>query len=97
MKIQQVMIATMLSVTSFFIVPPKLVAAQQTKTDSQISYYEQLLRRYPRNINAFLGLGDALIRKGRETGDPSYFNRAEQALKKSLEIAPQNSAALRHL
>ncbi|MBM4298063.1 MAG: tetratricopeptide repeat protein, partial [Deltaproteobacteria bacterium] len=43
------------------------------------------------------GLGDALIRKARETGDPSYFNRAEEALKKSLEIAPQNSGALRHL
>ena len=30
-----------------------------------------------------------LIRKARETGDPSYFNRAEEALKKSLEIDPK--------
>ncbi|HEX2931777.1 MAG TPA: tetratricopeptide repeat protein, partial [Candidatus Binatia bacterium] len=97
MKIQKVMIATVLFVIGIFNAAPKPVAAQQTKTDNQISYYEQLLRRYPRNINAFLSLGDALIRKARETGDPSHFNRAEQALKKSLEIAPQNSAALRHL
>jgi tetratricopeptide (TPR) repeat protein len=42
-------------------------------------------------------LGDALIRKARETGDPSYFNRAEEALKKSLEINPNNAGAMRHL
>ena len=71
--------------------------AQSIRTDSQIGYYQQMLKRNPRNANAFFGLGDALIRKARETGDPSYFNRAEQALKKSLEIAPQNAGALRHL
>src|SRR5262245_4914568 len=97
MKIQQIMIASVLFMHGIFIAQPKLATAQQTKTDSQISYYQQLLRRHPRNINAFLGLGDALIRKARETGDPSYFNRAEEALKKSLDIAPRNSAALRHL
>ena len=46
---------------------------------------------------AYHGLGDALIRKARETGDPSYFNRAEEALKKSLEINPNNAGAMRHL
>ena len=71
--------------------------AQSMRTDSQIGYYQQMLKRNPRNANAFFGLGDALIRKARETGDPSYFNRAEQALKKSLDIAPQNAGALRHL
>ena len=44
-----------------------------------------------------IGLGDALIRKARETGDPSYFNRAEEALKKSLDINPNNAGAMRHL
>ncbi len=38
-----------------------------------------------------------LIRKARETGDPSYFNRAEEALKKSLDINPNNAGAMRHL
>ena len=49
------------------------------------------------NSRAYYGLGDALIRKARETGDPSYFNRAEEALKKSLEINPNNAGAMRHL
>ncbi len=51
----------------------------------------------PANSRAYYGLGDALIRKARETGDPSYFNRAEEALKKSLEINPNNAGAMRHL
>ena len=71
--------------------------AQSSVTDNQIGYYQQLLRRNPLNAKAFFGLGDALIRKARESGDPSYFNRAEEALKKSLEIVPQNAGALRHL
>ncbi|MGH7798146.1 MAG: tetratricopeptide repeat protein [Candidatus Binatia bacterium] len=71
--------------------------AQPTRTDSQVAYYQQLIKRNPRNGRAFYGLGDALIRKARETGDPNYFNRAEAALKKSLEIAPQNAGAMRHL
>jgi tetratricopeptide (TPR) repeat protein len=69
--------------------------AQRSVTDNQIGYYQQLLRRNPQNAKAYYGLGDALIRKARETGDPSYFNRAEEALKKSL--APKNGGALRHL
>jgi tetratricopeptide (TPR) repeat protein len=71
--------------------------AQRTKTDHQIAYYQTLLKRSPQRAKAYLGLGDALVRKARQTGDPSYFNRAEKALRKSLDIAPQNAGALRHL
>jgi tetratricopeptide (TPR) repeat protein len=71
--------------------------AQRSITDSQIDYYQQSLRRNSRNAKTYFGLGDALIRKARESGDPSYFNRAEEALKKALEIAPQNGGVLRHL
>ncbi|MGH7931018.1 MAG: tetratricopeptide repeat protein [Candidatus Binatia bacterium] len=71
--------------------------AQRTKTDHQIAYYQTLLERNPRSAKTYFGLGDALIRKARETGDQSYFSRAEQALKKSLAIMPQNGGALRHL
>jgi len=73
------------------------VAAQRATTDNHIAYYQQLLQRNPQNPRAYFGLGDALIRKARETGDPSYFGRAEEALKKSLEINPDNAGAMRHL
>ena len=72
-------------------------AAERSATDSHIAYYQRLLQRNPQNPRAYYGLGDALIRKARETGDPSYFNRAEQALNKSLEIHPNNPGAIRHL
>jgi tetratricopeptide (TPR) repeat protein len=71
--------------------------AQVRQTDSLITYYQQLLTRNPRNSKAYYGLGDAMIRKARETGDPDYFNRAEEALKRSLEIAPKNAGIMRHL
>ena len=72
-------------------------SAQRMATDNHITYYQRLLQRNPLNPRAYYGLGDALIRKARETGDPSYFNRAEEALKKSLEINPDNAGAMRHL
>src|SRR5262245_21116936 len=97
MKFQQAIIVTMLAAVVVFSFTPKGLFAQQTRTDNQITYYQQLLKRSPQNAKAYFGLGDALIRKARESGDASYFNRAEDALKKSLEIAPQNGGAMRHL
>ncbi|HSE91449.1 MAG TPA: tetratricopeptide repeat protein [Candidatus Binatia bacterium] len=90
-------LSTTLVAALLFLLGTDHVLAQTTRTDSQISYYQQLIKRNPRNGKAFYGLGDALIRKARETGDPSYFNRAEEALKKSLEINPNNAGAMRHL
>lgn len=97
MKFQQSMIVTILTALSIFSVAVELSLAQQARTDYQIGYYQQMLKRHPRNTTVLLGLGDALIRKARESGDPSYFNRAEEALQKALAIAPQNAGALRHL
>jgi len=90
-------VLTPLVAALLFLLGTDHVVAQLTRTDSQIAYYQQLIKRNPRNGKAFYGLGDALIRKARETGDPNYFNRAEEALRKSLEIAPQNAGAKRHL
>jgi len=90
-------VSTTLVAALLFLLGTDHVLAQLTRTDSQIAYYQQLIKRNPRNGKAFYGLGDALIRKARETGDPNYFNRAEEALRKSLEIAPQNAGAKRHL
>lgn len=73
------------------------VTGQRATADNHIAYYQQLLKRNPRSANAYYGLGDALIRKARESGDPDYFNRAEEAIKKSLEINPNNAGPLRHL
>ena len=97
MKTYSYLPAIILSALFSFVFLTDQVLAQSNRTDSQIGYYQQMLKRDPHNAKAFYGLGDALIRKARETGDPDYFNRAEEALKKSLEIAPKNGGAMRHL
>ena len=95
MKSRQNMIAMVLIALSICPLTSKLSFAQQARTDQQIGYYQQMLKRNPRNATALLGLGDAMIRKARETGDPSYFNRAEEALKKSLDITSKNFRSAR--
>src|SRR5438445_8949972 len=97
MKTHSYLSAIIVSALFSFVLRTDQVLAQSTRTDSQIGYYQQMLKRDPRNAKAFYGLGDSLIRKARETGDPDYFNRAEEALKNSLEIAPKNAGAMRHL
>jgi tetratricopeptide (TPR) repeat protein len=97
MRIRLSLVALMLVSVVIFSLGSNLLLAEAATTDSQIGYYQHLLRRNPRNAKALYGLGDALIRKARETGDPSYFNRAEEALKKSLEVNPNNAGAMRHL
>src|SRR5262249_57909072 len=86
-------VLTPLVAALLFLLGTDHVVAQLTRTDSQIAYYQQLIKRNPRNGRAFYGLGDALIRKARETGDPNYFNQAEEALMISLKIEPQNAGA----
>jgi tetratricopeptide (TPR) repeat protein len=85
------------AMAAFFMWDAAPLLAQRSAADNHISYYQQLLKRNPQSATAYHGLGDALIRKARETGDSTYFNRAEEALKKSLDIMPQNAGALRHL
>ena len=96
MKTYQYLSTTVVSAL-LFVCTTDHALAQSTRTDNQIAYYQQLLLRNTRSAKALYGLGDALIRKARETGDPNYFYRAEEALKKSLEIAPTNAGAMRHL
>jgi tetratricopeptide (TPR) repeat protein len=87
----------MIATAVFLMMGSAPVSAQRTPADNHIVYYQQLLKRSPRDARAYHGLGDALIRKAREIGDPAYFDRAEEALKKSLQIAPANAGAMRHL
>ena len=71
--------------------------AQTTPPDRGIQLQQQRLRRNPYDAPSYYRLGDAYIQKARETGDMSYFDLAERALLKSVEIAPQSAGAIRHL
>ena len=76
---------------------PGTLLAQGTTLDQTIMLYQRMLQRHPGDARTYYRLADAYIQKAREGGDGTYFNLAEQALRKSLDIAPHQSGALRHL
>jgi tetratricopeptide (TPR) repeat protein len=76
-------------------IAPGVVEAGES--DNHIAYYQRLLQRHPNDARTHLRLGDALVRKARETGDNAYFDRAEAALRRSLELTPASAGAWRHL
>jgi tetratricopeptide (TPR) repeat protein len=82
---------------SWMALAPLSLPAEPAAADNHIAYYQRILQRNPRDARTYHRLGDALIRKARESGDVSYFNRAEEALRKSLELVPTNAGAWRHL
>jgi tetratricopeptide (TPR) repeat protein len=72
-------------------------AAQAPTPDGAIALYQRTLLRNPRDARTWLRLGDAHVQKARETGDVHYFGRAEQALRRALELEPGYGDAARHL
>ena len=70
---------------------------QGMSPDQAIRLYQHMRRRNPLDARTYYRLGDAYIQKAREGGDVTYFMLAEQALRKSLDLAPRFSGASRHL
>jgi tetratricopeptide (TPR) repeat protein len=65
--------------------------------DRAVAQSQHKVRRNPNSATAYYHLADAYIQKARESGDPTYFELAEQSLKKSLSLNPGQSGARRHL
>lgn len=65
--------------------------------DRAIAQAQYKINRNPNHAQAYYELGDAYVLKGRESGDMSQFELAEKALRKALDINPQQSGARRHL
>ncbi|HEX2914394.1 MAG TPA: tetratricopeptide repeat protein [Chloroflexia bacterium] len=68
--------------------------ASSSLTDSQIATYQQKSRTSPNDPQAFSNLGLAYLQKARETGDPTYYTKAEGVFNKSLELDPSNADAM---
>jgi len=60
--------------------------AQGRSVDLTIQFFEARVARDPGDSLNYAKLGAAYIQKARETGDVSYHERAETALKKALEL-----------
>jgi tetratricopeptide (TPR) repeat protein len=72
--------------------------AQQTgtsasETDRQIGTLQDRVKKAPGDYAVYDQLGAAFFQKARETGDISYYDLAEQTLKKSLALVPQDFRA----
>ena len=53
--------------------------------DEQIRSLQDVLRENPNDWQSYTTLGFAYLQKARETGDPSYYQKADEALGNSLE------------
>ncbi len=59
-------------------------------TDRQIQTLQLRVKAAPSDYTAYDGLGSAFFQKARETGDITYYDLAEQTLKKALDLAPKD-------
>ena len=59
-------------------------------TDDQIRALQERLRTNPNDWQSFSQLGLAYLQKAREVGDPTYYQKADDALNKSLTQHPDD-------
>src|SRR5213592_430625 len=63
-------------------------------TEAYVAELEQRVAANGRDPQALMLLGLAYQQRVRETGDPSYYPRSEEALRRSLTLAPKNYLAV---
>ncbi|MBA3439030.1 MAG: tetratricopeptide repeat protein [Pyrinomonadaceae bacterium] len=71
------------------------VLSRPTPADRRIQAAERMIEQAGAKPGGYNLLCDAFTQKARETGDFSFNTRAEAALKRSFEIAPNNYDALK--
>lgn len=95
------LVLVFLSVSSFALRQNQTVNTAQnlspnirTATDRIIDGLQYRLNVVPLDYNAHVKLGAAYLQKARETGDISYYARAEDAALRAIEINPSGLLAL---
>jgi tetratricopeptide (TPR) repeat protein len=66
-------------------------------TDELIKFWQARFERDPRDFISLTFLGDAFIRKARETGDVTQYERADATLQKALKLHPNYEVAQAYL
>jgi tetratricopeptide (TPR) repeat protein len=64
-----------------------------SSTQAQIRQLQAAVRANPDEAQTYALLGDAYYQRARETGDPSYYSRADGAFASALERDSQNATA----
>jgi len=83
----------MLGVLSFFLFPSTLPGqriASLSPAQQSITAAQSAIAAKPGEFPLHNELAAALISRARETSDPNYFDRAEVAVEKSLQLSPEN-------
>ncbi|GHE01893.1 tetratricopeptide repeat protein [Streptomyces alanosinicus] len=62
--------------------------------DASVAALQTHLRTQPRDAGSWATLGLAYVEQARTKGDPARYPQAQQALKRSLSLAPDNDQAL---
>ncbi len=70
-------------------------AADPTPAEERIAAAERTVNARPKSPEAYNELALAFARRARETADPQFYARAEQAIETSLKLAPDNFEALK--
>src|SRR5687767_12635145 len=63
-------------------------------TDTQIRSLQERLQANPNDWQSYSQLGLAYLQKARETGDPAFYQRTEEALEKALSFQPDDYASI---
>jgi tetratricopeptide (TPR) repeat protein len=71
--------------------PAALVSAS---TDTRIRSFQALVRSHPRDSRGYGFLGNAYLQKVRETGDASFYTRAQAVFARALQLNPRDAAAV---
>jgi tetratricopeptide (TPR) repeat protein len=70
------------------------VLASQSSTDTLITTLQEFARQRPNEARGYTLLGTAYLQKARESADPTYYTRAEEALATALHLNPDDTDAL---
>ena len=76
------------------------LSTRYNPTDGVIKFFQWRVSQDPTSYFDYDRLGSAYIQKARETGDITYYQLAEEALKKSLELEsshPEAASATAHI
>lgn len=63
-------------------------------TDNRLETLQERLKQNPDDERAYVLLSAAYLQKVRETGDPSYYGKTEEALNRALKLQPDDFAAM---
>lgn len=69
--------------------------AKPSPAEQGIAQAQRLIEKNPKNYEAYNALALALSRRARETSDVKFYAEAEETLKKSFEITPDNFDGMR--